>query len=242
MRIDVATLFPEMFRSVLDASILGLARRSGRLDVGLFDIRDFTTSRSRVVDAKPYGGGPGMLLQVEPVVRCVETILRERGEGRVILLTPQGRRFDQSYARELADPDAHVVLVCGRYEGFDERVRSLLNPEELSIGDFVLTGGELPAMTVIDAVARLLPGVLGDEQSAVTESFSDGKQLEGPQYTRPREFRGRSVPDVLLSGDHERIATWRAVESRKRTEEAAWPHDGDRSKRTGSGDTTGGAT
>lgn len=216
MRVDVATLFPDMFRSVLDASILGSARRDGKLDVGLFDIRDFTTSRSRVVDARPYGGGPGMLLTVEPVVRCVETILAERGPGRVVLLTPQGRRFDQPTARRFAAED-HLILVCGRYEGFDERVRRLLEPDELSVGDYVLTGGELPAMTVIDAVARLLPGVLGDEQSAVSESFSDGAALEGPQYTRPREYRGLSVPEVLLSGDHERIARWREVESRTRT-------------------------
>ena len=218
VQIDIATLFPGMFREVLETSILGRAREAGLVDVGLYDIRDFSSDRHRSVDAKPYGGGPGMLLRPEPVVLCVERILRERGPGRVILLSPQGQRFTQPRARELAGED-HLILVCGRYEGFDERIRDLLRPHELSIGDFVLTGGELPAMVVLDAVVRLLPGALGDEGSAETESFTHGDRLEGPQFTRPPEFRGLRVPDVLVSGDHARIAAWREEMSRKRTDE-----------------------
>jgi len=218
VQIDIATLFPGMFREVLETSILGRAREAGLVDVGLYDIRDFSSDRHRSVDAKPYGGGPGMLLRPEPVVLCVERILRERGPGRVILLSPQGERFTQPRARALAGED-HLILVCGRYEGFDERIRDLLRPDEISIGDFVLTGGELPAMVVLDAVVRLLPGALGDEGSAETESFTHGDRLEGPQYTRPPEFRGLRVPDVLVSGDHARIGTWREEMSRKRTDE-----------------------
>lgn len=217
VQIDIATLFPGMFREVLGTSILGRAREAGVVDVGLYDIRDFSSDRHRSVDAKPYGGGPGMLLRPEPVVACVERILRERGPGRVVLLSPQGARFTQARARALAGED-HLILVCGRYEGFDERIRDELRPDEISIGDFVLTGGELPAMVVVDAVVRLLPGALGDEVSAETESFAHGDALEGPQYTRPPEYRGRRVPDVLLSGDHARIALWREEMSRKRTD------------------------
>ena len=216
MRIDIATLFPGMFRDVLQTSILGRAREAGLVDVGLYDIRDFSSDRHRSVDAKPYGGGPGMLLRPEPVVRCVERILRERGPGRVILFSPQGQRFSQPRAHGLSDED-HLIFVCGRYEGFDERIRELLAPDEISIGDFVLTGGELPAMVVIDAVVRLLPGALGDEGSAVTESFSQNDLLEGPQYTRPPEYRGLGVPDVLLSGNHAHIEAWREERSRIRT-------------------------
>ncbi len=216
VRIDVATLFPGMFREVLGTSILGRARDAGLASVQLYDIRDFSSDRHRSVDAKPYGGGPGMLLRPAPVVRCVERILRERGPGRVILLSPQGERLTQPRARELAGED-HLILVCGRYEGFDERVRDILRPDEISIGDFVLTGGELPAMVMIDAVVRLLPGALGDDASAETESFAAGDVLEGPQYTRPPEYRGHGVPDVLLSGDHARIARWREETSRTRT-------------------------
>ena len=217
MKIDIATLFPGMFRDVLGTSILGLARERGVVDVALYDIRDFTYDRHRTVDDRPYGGGPGMLLMPEPVVLCVERILRERGPGRVVLLTPQGRTFSQAVAREFAS-DEHVVLVCGRYEGFDERIREVLAASELSIGDYVLTGGELAAMVVTDAVVRLLPGALGDSASAAAESFSAEGTLEGPQYTRPAEFRGVAVPEVLLSGDHAKIARWRQVESRKKTD------------------------
>ncbi len=216
MRIDIATLFPGMFRDVLQTSILGRAREAGLVDVGLYDIRDFSIDRHRSVDARPYGGGPGMLLRPEPVVRCVERILRDRGPGRVILLSPQGRRFRQPVARELAQ-EQHLVLVCGRYEGFDERIRQILRPDEISIGDFVATGGELPAMLLVDTVVRLLPGALGDETSAETESFARSDALEGPQYTRPAAFRDLTVPDVLVSGDHRRIAHWREEKSRSRT-------------------------
>ena len=217
MKIDIATLFPGMFREVLGTSILRLARERGVIDVGLYDIRDFTFDRHRTVDDRPYGGGPGMLLKPEPVVLCVERIIRERGPGRVCLLTPQGRAFTQSVAREFA-VEEHVVLVCGRYEGFDERIRTVLGAEELSVGQYVLTGGELAAMVVTDAVTRLIPGALGDESSAARESFSTGAQLEGPQYTRPPEFRGLGVPEVLLCGDHARIARWREAESRAKTD------------------------
>jgi len=216
VRIDIATLFPGMFRDVLTTSILGRARDALIIDVGLYDIRDFSSGRHRSVDAKPYGGGPGMLLRPGPVVSCVERIRRERGPGRVILMSPQGERFTQATARRLAADD-HLIFVCGRYEGFDERIRDVLSPEEISIGDFVMTGGELPAMVIVDAVVRLLPGALGDEGSAVTESFSHGSTLEGPQYTRPPEFRGLGVPEVLLSGDHARIERWRQEKSRERT-------------------------
>jgi len=217
VKIDIATLFPGMFREVLGTSILKLARERGVIDVALYDIRDFTFDRHRKVDDRPYGGGPGMLLTPEPVVLCVERILRERGPGRVCLLSPQGRKFTQAVARDFASDD-HLVLVCGRYEGFDERIRTVLAAEELSVGDFVLTGGELAAMIVTDAVTRLRPGALGDETSAGSESFSAGSALEGPQYTRPPEFRGLRVPEVLLCGDHARIARWREEESRKKTE------------------------
>jgi tRNA (guanine37-N1)-methyltransferase len=216
VKIDIATLFPGMFRDVLGTSILKLARERGVIDVGLYDIRDFTFDRHRTVDDRPYGGGPGMLLSPEPVVLCVERILRERGAGRVVLLTPQGRRFTQEVAREFAG-EPHLVLVCGRYEGFDERIRQVLSAEELSVGDFVLTGGEIAAMLVADAVTRLLPGALGAEDSARMESFASGEALEGPQDPRPPEFRGLRVPEVLLSGDHARIARWREEESRKKT-------------------------
>jgi tRNA (guanine37-N1)-methyltransferase len=219
VRIDIATLFPGMFREVLSTSILGRAQDAGIVDIGLYDIRDFSSGRHRSVDAKPYGGGPGMLLRPDPVVSCVERILSERGPGRVILMSPQGERFSQTRASRLADED-HLIMVCGRYEGFDERIREHLSPDQISIGDFVMTGGELPAMVIVDAVVRLLPGALGDDGSAVTESFSQGNLLEGPQYTRPPEYRGLGVPDVLLSGDHARIERWRAEKSRERTNHA----------------------
>ncbi len=216
MKIDVATLFPGMLEGVLETSILGRAREAGVVDVGLYDIRDFSSDRHRSVDARPYGGGPGMLLRADVVVPCVERILRERGPGHVVLLSPQGERFQQDLARQFAAED-HLILVCGRYEGFDERIRELLSPHEVSFGDFVLTGGEIPALAIIDAVVRLLPGALGDASSAISESFSHGDRLEGPQYTRPPKFRELGVPDVLLSGDHARIEAWREEMSRRRT-------------------------
>ena len=205
MRIDVLTLFPEMFAGPLGHSILKRAIERGLLDVGLTNPRDFTTDRHRTVDDTPYGGGPGMVMKPGPVFDAVESVAHSG--SRVILLSPRGRVFSQAIARELAELE-HLVLICGHYEGVDERVREHLAADELSIGDYVLTGGELAAMVVVDAVARLLPGVLGDEGSSADESHSHGL-LEYPQYTRPVEFRGWRVPQVLLSGNHGLIGTWR---------------------------------
>ena len=213
MKIDVLTLFPGMFPGPLDESIIKRACESGRLRLGIRDLRDYTHDRHRKVDDRPFGGGPGMLMKPEPLFEAVEAL---RGEKtHVILTSPAGRPFRQEIARELAGEE-HLLLVCGSYEGFDERVRECLADDELSIGDYVLTNGALPAMVIIDAVTRLLPGVLGDDESSVDESFSDGL-LEYPQYTRPAEFRGMSVPEVLLSGDHAAIERWRREQARMRT-------------------------
>ena len=202
-----------MFAGPLDESIIQRARERGVLDLRIVNLREFTHDRHKTVDDKPFGGGPGMLLKPEPMFEAVESLANER--TRVILLTPGGRKFDQSVARELATQE-HLLLVCGSYEGFDERIREHLADDELSIGDYVLTNGALPAMVIIDTVTRLLPGVLGDDESAREESFSAGL-LEYPQYTRPAEFRGLRVPDVLLSGHHAEIAKWRLEQSRART-------------------------
>ncbi len=215
MKIDVLTLFPAMFAGPLDESIIKRARETGRLDLTLHNLRDYAHDRHKTVDDRPFGGGPGMLLKPEPLFEAIETLARK--QTRVILLSPAGRVFNQAIARELAQLD-DLLLVSGHYEGFDERVREQLADDELSIGDYVLTNGALPAMIIIDAVTRLLPGALGDEQSAHEESFSCGL-LEYPQYTRPAEFRGLKVPDVLLSGNHAEIARWRADQSRQRTKE-----------------------
>ena len=215
MKIDVLTLFPAMFAGPLDESIIKRARDEGRLELAVHNLRDWTHDRHRTVDDKPFGGGPGMLLKPEPIFEAVEGLVR--AETRVILLSPAGRKFDQRIARELA-AQTHLLLVCGSYEGFDERVREALADDELSIGDYVLTNGALPAMVVIDTVTRLLPGVLGDDASAHEESFSHGL-LEYPHYTRPAEFRGMKVPDVLLSGHHAEIAKWREEQARRRTED-----------------------
>ena len=213
MKIDVLTLFPRMFSGPLDESIIRRARESGRLELAIHDLRDSSHDRHRTVDDRPFGGGPGMLMKPEPLFEAVEAL---RGEKtRVILTSPAGRPFRQEIAQELAGEE-HLLLVCGSYEGFDERVRECLADDELSIGDYVLTNGALPAMVIIDAVTRLLPGVLGDDESSVDESFSDGL-LEYPQYTRPAEFRGMSVPEVLLSGDHAAIERWRREQARMRT-------------------------
>ena len=213
MRIDILTLFPEMFEGFLAGSLLGAARASGLLDIRVTNIRDFAEGVHRQVDDRPFGGGPGMLLMPGPVVACAESVLADGDAGAagdpVVLLTPGGRRLTQEVVEEFSRRP-RIVLVCGRYEGFDARVREALSAEEVSVGDFVLSGGEVAAMVVVDAVARLVPGVLGDEESARQDSFSNpGRLVEGPQYTRPREFRGLGVPEVLLSGDHRRIATWR---------------------------------
>jgi tRNA (guanine37-N1)-methyltransferase len=225
MQVDILTLFPEMFSGVLNASILKRAQEKGALKVNLINIRHYSTDKHKTVDDYPYGGGPGMILRVEPVVAAVEAVLSQ-GEGysndlslgtRVILLSPQGRPFVQKKAWELAKY-SRLVLICGHYEGIDERVRDLLRPEEISIGDYILTGGELPAMVVVDAVTRLLPGVLGESEGGAEESFYTGL-LEFPQYTRPRNFRGLEVPEVLLSGHHARINQWRQEQSIQRTRE-----------------------
>ncbi len=214
MKIDVLTLFPAMFAGPLDESIVKRAREAGLLDLKIHSLRDWTHDRHKTVDDRPFGGGPGMLLKVEPLFEAIESLQREK--TKVILLSPSGRTFDQSIARELAQSE-ELLLVCGSYEGFDERVREALADDELSIGDYVLTNGALPAMVVIDAVARLLPGVLGDDESSHDESFSHGL-LEYPQYTRPAEFRGMKVPEVLLSGNHAEIEKWRRQQAKLRTE------------------------
>jgi tRNA (guanine37-N1)-methyltransferase len=214
MKIDVLTLFPAMFAGPLDESIVKRAREAKLLELKIHNLRDWTHDRHKTVDDRPFGGGPGMLLKVEPLFEAIESLQREK--TKVILLSPSGRKFDQSIARELAQSE-DLLLVCGSYEGFDERVREALADDELSIGDYVLTNGALPAMVVIDAVARLLPGVLGDDESSHDESFSAGL-LEYPQYTRPAEFRGMKVPDVLLSGNHAEIEKWRREQAKLRTE------------------------
>jgi tRNA (guanine37-N1)-methyltransferase len=215
MRIDVVTLFPAMFPGPLAESMLRVARDKGAVEIRVVDLREYTEGRHRVADDYPFGGGGGMILKPEPLFRAVEAL---RGpDTRVVLLCPQGPTFRQAVAARLATVP-HLVLLCGHYEGVDERVRRHLVDEELSIGDYVLTGGELPALVVMDAVVRLLPGVLGDPDGAAGDSFAGGR-LDYPQYTRPAEFRGHGVPEVLLSGDHERIAAWRRREALRRTVE-----------------------
>ncbi|MEI8289197.1 MAG: tRNA (guanosine(37)-N1)-methyltransferase TrmD [Verrucomicrobiota bacterium] len=213
MKIDVLTLFPAMFAGPLDESIIMRARKKGLLDLKIHQLRDWTHDRHKTVDDKPFGGGPGMLMKPGPLFEAVEGL--KRAETKVILLSPSGRKFDQTIARELANEN-DLLFVTGHYEGFDERVRLALADDELSIGDYVLTNGALPAMVVIDAVARLLPGVLGDDASSADESFSHGL-LEYPQYTRPAEFRGMKVPEVLLNGNHAEIEKWRREQAKLRT-------------------------
>ncbi|HEY3080743.1 MAG TPA: tRNA (guanosine(37)-N1)-methyltransferase TrmD [Chloroflexota bacterium] len=217
MRIDVLTTFPRMFDGPLDESILKRARERGLVEVRVHDLRGWTTDRHRTTDDAPYGGGAGMVMRPEPVFAAAEALLAEAppGPGEVILLTPQGQRFDQAMARRLSEM-RHLLLLCGHYEGFDERIRERLATRELSIGDYVLTGGELPALVLIDAVARLQPGVLGSDESLDEESHSHGL-LEYPHYTRPPDFRGWEVPPVLLSGNHGAIARWRREQSLART-------------------------
>ena len=222
MRIDILTLFPEMFESPLNHSILKRARDRGIVDIVFTNIRDFAPDKYRKVDDAPYGGGPGMVMMCAPVFDCFEHVEKLSPEkGRVILLTPQGRKFDQKKAVELSKEN-RLILISGRYEGFDERIRIGLAAEQISIGDYVLSGGELAAMVVIDAVVRLLTGSLGDENSPKEESFSEGL-LEYPQYTRPEVFRDMKVPDILLSGDHKKIARWRKEQALERTK--SWRPD-----------------
>ena len=213
MKIDVLTLFPGMFAGPLDESIIRRARASGLLDLRIHNLRDYAHDRHRTVDDRPFGGGPGMLLKPEPVFEAVEALSTQK--THVILLSPSGRPFKQAIARELAQ-QSELLLICGSYEGFDDRVREHLADDELSIGDYVLTNGALPAMVLIDTVTRLLPGVLGDDASSSEESFSGGV-LEYPHYTRPSDFRGWKVPEVLLSGNHAEILKWRAEQARART-------------------------
>lgn len=214
MRIDVFTIFPAIVRGPLTESLLGRAIADGLVDVRVHDLRDWADDPHRSVDDEPYGGGPGMVMRAEPVFAAVESLDPER--GRVLLLSPAGRRLDQALVRELA-AEPHLTLVCGRYEGVDERVVEGLPAEELSIGDYVTAGGELPALVLIEAVTRLVPGVIGTEASHLADSFSEPGRLDHPHYTRPREFRGMAVPEVLLSGHHGEVARWRAERARDKT-------------------------
>jgi tRNA (guanine37-N1)-methyltransferase len=218
MRFDVLTLFPDIFAGYLGQSLLHKAIERSLVQVAVHDMRRWSSDKHQKVDDRPYGGGPGMVLRVEPVVESVEDIQQEGdGPGRVVMLTPQGRTLNQQTVEELAC-DKRLLLLCGRYEGFDQRVIDILEPDEISIGDFVLNGGEVAAMVLIDSVIRLVPGVLGDENSSVDDSFSEGNRLlEFAQYTRPREYRGHEVPEVLLTGNHEEIARWRKEQSFLRT-------------------------
>ena len=216
MRCDILTLFPEMLSGVLETSILKRGRAKGLVTVRVVNLRDYTEGRHKVADDYPYGGGAGMVLKPEPVFRAVDAIRADGQELRILLMSPQGRRFTQDMAQELADESRRLIFLCGHYEGIDERVRVGMNLEEVSVGDFVLTGGELPALIMLDAAARLIPGVLGDATSAQAESFT-GSLLDYPHYTRPSEFRGLEVPGVLLSGNHQAIEGWRRAEALRNT-------------------------
>ncbi|KAF4325652.1 hypothetical protein G195_000621 [Phytophthora kernoviae 00238/432] len=212
MKVDVLTLFPEMFEGVFGTSILGKAQTKGLVSLGATNFRNYATNKHNTVDDAPYGGGGGMVLKPDPIFAAVEATMKP---PRIILMCPQGETFTQTKAEELVQED-HLIFICGHYEGYDERIREFLATDELSIGDYVLTGGELPAMVAIDSIVRLIPGVLGNETSAVTDSFSTGL-LEYPHYTRPPEFRGMKVPDMLLSGHHLNIEAWRREQSLLRT-------------------------
>lgn len=215
MKFHILTLFPEMFAGPLSASIIGRGMENGHLGVALYNIRDYAFDRHRTVDDSPYGGGAGMVMKVEPLTACLEAAVSSAPGAKVLIASPRGIPLTQKMAAELAG-EKELVIVCGRYEGIDERVRELFSAVEFSIGDYVLTGGELAALVLVDTVGRLVPGVLGSNESAVDESFSDGL-LEYPQYTRPPEFRGLKVPDVLLSGNHREIARWRRRQSLMKT-------------------------
>jgi tRNA (guanine37-N1)-methyltransferase len=218
MRFDVLTLFPEIFSGYFTQSLLKLAIDRGLVSIQTWNIRDWSPdAKHHKVDDRPFGGGPGMVLMCEPVIAAVESVQKQaEPPGRVILLTPQGRRLTHDVAEELAR-QPRLLLLCGRYEGFDERIRELLKPLELSIGDFVCNGGEVPAMVVIDTVIRFIPGVLGDEDSVIEETHAEPGLVEYPQYTRPRTFRGLEVPEILLSGNHQAIAAWRREQALKRS-------------------------
>ena len=213
MRIDILTLFPDMCDTVMSESIIGRARKNGKVEIHCTDIRDYTADKHRRVDDKPYGGGAGMLMKPEPLFEAVESL--KNSKTKVLLTSPSGEPFTQRIAHELANEE-HLIVICGHYEGVDERVRQVLVDRDISIGDYVLTSGNLPAMVIVDAVTRLLPGALGSPESEIDESFEDGL-LEYPQYTRPAEYRGWKVPEVLLSGNHRQIAEWRRREAQRRT-------------------------
>lgn len=218
--IDILTLFPQMFSGPFSESIIKRGREKGLIKINITNIRDFSRDKHKKVDDYPYGGGPGMVMKPEPVFEAVESILKQHKRDEhyqkwIILMTPQGKVFNQKKAMELAQKQ-HLIIICGHYEGIDERVRQFLVDEEISIGDYILTGGELPAMVVVDCVARLIPGMLGEEQSIKEESFTKGI-LEYPQYTRPEVYRGYRVPDILLSGNHRKISEWRRLEAIRRT-------------------------
>ncbi len=214
MIFDILTLFPQMFLSPLEESIIGKAREAGKITINLFNIRDYAEGKHRVTDDNPYGGGKGMIMKPEPIIRGVEALQASKPQAWVVLMTPQGTPLRQEVVRSLAH-HARLIIICGRYEGVDERVRAVVD-EEISIGDYVLTGGELAALVLVDAVARMIPGVLGDEGASEDDSFSQGL-LEHPHYTRPREFAGEKVPEVLISGDHQAIEQWRRAEALRRT-------------------------
>jgi tRNA (guanine37-N1)-methyltransferase len=217
MRIDVVTGFPGLLAGPLDESILGKAREKGIVEIVVHDLRDYASDRHRTIDDAPYGGGAGMILKAEPVFALIESLTKERRYDDVIYLSADGERFTQQSANALSMKDA-LILLCGHYKGIDERIRQSLVTREISIGDYVLTGGELPALVLIDAIVRLIPGALHDGESMLTDSFQDGL-LDAPSFTRPPEFRGMRVPDVLLSGNHEEIAAWRMAQRRSRTQE-----------------------
>ena len=223
MKFHVVTIFPDFFRGPFEHGVVARAQQDGKLEIRIYNLRDWTSDRHKTVDDRPFGGGEGMLLKPEPLFAAVETIFPERARGernearRVVLLSAQGKKFDQAAARRLGEAE-ELLLICGRYEGVDERVAEHLTDEELAIGDYVLSGGELAAAVVIDAIARLIPGVLGNADSAVRESFgADAGVLDCPQYTRPAEFRGWRVPEVLLSGNHEQIRRWREQAALEKT-------------------------
>lgn len=223
MRLDVLTLFPEIFQGYLTQSLLKIALDKALVQIHLWNIRDWAAGRHQQVDDRPFGGGPGMVLMPEPVQACVEAVqAQDRDPGLLILLTPGGRRLDQALVQQLAG-QKRLVFLCGRYEGFDERIRQNLQPFELSIGDFVCNGGEVAAMVVIDTVVRYVPGVLGDPESLTEETHASPGLVEYPQYTRPRVFQGSAVPDILLSGNHQAIAAWRLEQSRARSERQPMP-------------------
>jgi tRNA (guanine37-N1)-methyltransferase len=217
-KIQVITLFPEMFDGVFNSSMMWKAQKEGAVEFGLINLRDFGIGPRKQVDDTPYGGGDGMLLKPEPLFAAVAAAKEIDPTAKVLLMTPRGRRWKQALAQKYADNEQGYIFICGRYEGYDERIVSLVD-EQLSVGDYVLTGGELPAMTIIDSIVRLIPGVLGGEASAEIESFSDGETLEFPQYTKPAEYNGMVVPEVLLSGNHAAIAKWREEHSIRASKE-----------------------